>query len=144
VDYKRFKNGLRYVINQPWERLVDLNIAVTDWMFEQLGIACKRLRASDLDVTGVKDNLLLSICKTVGATVYLSGQGAKNYQDEAKFRENGIELRYQQYHNQPYRQCFPEIGFVPDLSALDLILNMGDESRAVMLAGKEKADERGS
>jgi hypothetical protein len=141
TGYKQFKNGLRTIINQPWERLVDLNIAVTDWIFDQLGITCKRLRASELDVTGAKDGLLLNICKIVGATIYFSGQGAKNYQDEAKFRENGMELRYQQYHNQPYRQCFPEIGFVPDLSALDLILNMGDESRSVMLSGKETTDE---
>ena len=141
AGYKRLMEGLRSVMNQPFEYLVDLNIAVTDWMFAQLGISCKYLRASDLDVSGEKDDLLLDICKTVGATVYFSGQGAKDYQDEPKFRQNGIELRYQHYHNQPYHQCFPEIGFVANLSALDLILNIGDEARAVMLAGRITTDE---
>jgi len=142
MDGKRYTNGIKNVLSQPWERLVDLNIAVTEWMFDQLGIACRRIRASELDAAGAKDDLIISICKAVGADVYLSGQGAKSYQDEAKFRQNGIELRYQHYHNLPYRQCFPEIGFIPDLSALDLILNMGDEARNIMLAGRETADER--
>jgi hypothetical protein len=136
--YERFNNGLKpLVLAHSWDYLADLNIAVTDWMFAQLGITCQCLRASELKVSGVKDDLLLAICKAVGATVYLSGQGAKAYQDEARFRQHGIELRYQHYQNQPYRQCFPEIGFVPDLSALDLILNMGDAARAIMLAGRQ-------
>jgi len=135
AGYKRFKDDLKMIIEQRWELLAELNIAVTEWMFAQLGVACQRVRASELDVSGAKDDLILAICKAVGADVYLSGQGAKAYQNEAKFRENGVELRYQAYYNQPYRQCFT--GFVPDLSALDLILNMGEEARAVMLAGRQ-------
>jgi hypothetical protein len=136
--YERLNNGFKpLILDHPWDNLADLNVAVTDWMFAQLGIVCQRLRASDLNVSGSKDELILAICKAVGATAYLSGQGAKAYQDEAKFRQHGVELRYQHYHSQPYRQCFPETGFVPDLSALDLILNVGDEARAVMLAGRQ-------
>jgi hypothetical protein len=131
-----FRQGLKSILEQSWDYLADLDIAVTEWMFAQLGITCQRIRASELGVNGAKDDLILAICRAVGADVYLSGQGAKTYQDEAKFRENGVELHYQQYENQPYRQCFPDTPFIPDLSALDLILNMGDEARAVMLAGR--------
>jgi hypothetical protein len=135
--FERFNSGLKpIVLQRDWGYLADLNIAVTDWMFAQLGITCQRLRASQLNVSGSKGDLILAICKAVGATVYRSGQGAKAYLDEAKFRQHGVELRYQHYHSQPYRQCFPETGFAPDLSALDLILNMGDQARAVMLAGR--------
>jgi hypothetical protein len=126
---------LKTILEQSWDCLVDLNIAVTEWLFAQLGIQSQRVRASELGVSGAREDLIVAICKTLGATVYLSGQGAKAYQDAAKFRQQGIELRYQRYHNRPYRQCYP--GFVPDLSALDLILNMGDEARAVMLAGRQ-------
>jgi len=134
--FELFGQGLKPLLERSWDYLVDVNIAVTDWMFAQLGVQCLRVRASELDVTGAKDDLIISICQAVGATVYLSGQGAKAYQDEGKFRQHGIELRYHQYRSQPYRQCFSETGFVPDLSALDLILNLGDEARAVMLAGR--------
>ena len=130
-----FKQELKPILERSWDHLADLDIAVTEWMFAQLGVVCQQVRASELGMSGAKDDLILAICKAVGADVYLSGQGAKAYQNEAKFRENGVELRYQAYYNQPYRQCFT--GFVPDLSALDLILNMGEEARAVMLAGRQ-------
>ena len=41
--------------------------------------------------------------------------------DEAKFRAHGIELRYHEYHNQTYPQCHPDVEFVSDLSAVDMI-----------------------
>ena len=91
-------------------------------MFDSLGIKARRAIASQLNVSGKADDLVINICEAVGADVYLSGQGARAYQDEKKFQDHGIELRYQEYSNQPYPQCHPGIGFVPELSALDLIL----------------------
>jgi hypothetical protein len=132
-----FEEGLRPILEQPHEDLAGLNIAVTEWLFRSLGIGCKRIRASELKVAGMKDDLVIAICKAAGATVYLSGHGAKCYQDEKKFRAEGIELRYHEYHNPTYAQCHPAGGFLPDLSSLDLILNAGPDSRAVMLSGVE-------
>lgn len=134
--FNMFEKGLRPILAEERANLCDLNAAVTNWMFGCLGILCKQVRASELRVSGAKDDLILSICEAVGATVYLSGQGARDYQDEKKFQERGIELRYQDYHNQPYPQCLSEIGFVPNLSALDLILNVGPKGREIMKAGK--------
>jgi hypothetical protein len=82
----------------------------------------------------------VNICEAVGAEVYISGQGARDYQDEKKFQERGIELRYQEYRNPPYPQCYSDIGFVPNLSALDLILNTGPQAREIMHAGRKPAD----
>lgn len=121
--------GLRQLLMSEWNYLSDLNIALTDWMFNRLDIHCKRVRASDLQSGGVKDDLVIDICRAVGADVYLSGQGARAYQDESKFNQVGIRLIYQQYEKKIYHQCFPKLGFVPSMSGLDLILNMGDQSR---------------
>lgn len=134
-----FEGGLRPILAAEWANLCEMSIAVTDWMFDCLGIECKRVRASELTVSGVKDDRNLEICEAVGATVYLSGQGARAYQDEKKFRQHGIELRYQEYRNPSYPQCHPEIGFVPDLSALDLILNVGPQAREIMHSGRNPA-----
>lgn len=117
------------IIETQYQYLADLNIAVTEWLFRFFDINCTRVRASKLDVTGSKDELVLNICQTLGATTYLSGQGAKNYQTEAKFTAKGIELIYQSYQNSPYLQCYPKTGFVPDLSAIDLVLNRGYEAK---------------
>ena len=131
-----FNEGLRPILEQPRANLAELNIATTEWLFGCLGIESKRMRASELDAIGVRDDMVISLCKEVGATIYLSGQGAKSYQDKDKFRAEGIELRYYEYHNQPYRQCHDEAGFVSGISALDLILNVGPQAREVMLAGE--------
>jgi len=130
---------LECIFSQSWSCLAELNIAITELLFENLRIKSKRIRASELDVAGSKDDLILAICRSVGADVYFSGKGAQSYQDEEKFRHHGVTLRYQEYKAPEYRQCFPELGFVPDLSALDLLLNMGQESRAVMISGRKIA-----
>ncbi len=136
-----FSEQLKPVLERDWNLLSELNIAVTDLMLESLGIQCKRVRASDLHVSGAADDLVLSICEAVGAQVYLSGRGAQSYQHEKKFQERRIELRYQEYRNPSYPQCHSGIGFVADLSALDLILNAGPKAREIMLSGKNSTHQ---
>jgi hypothetical protein len=137
--FSLFQDGLRPILQAEWTNLCELNIAVTDWLFSTLGIHCKKIRASELRVSGAKDSRIIGICEAVGGSIYLSGQGASAYQDATAFQERGIELRYQEYKNPTYPQCFPEIGFVPDLTALDLILNAGPQAREIMLSGRMKA-----
>ena len=131
-----FDAALRGLLEQEWPSLADLNIAVTEWMFERLGLRCRRVRASELSLTGAKEDLVIAICQAVGATEYLSGTGAKSYQTPENFAAHGLTLRYQNYRNQPYPQCSTAAEFTPDLSALDLLLNVGPQSRECMLAGR--------
>jgi WbqC-like protein family len=132
-----FDEALRVVLQNDWPSLAELNIGVVDWILEKLGIRCRRVRASELDVAGTKDDLVIAICRAVGATEYLSGPGARAYQRPEKFAEHGIALRYQSYQNQCYPQCFPAVDFAPDLSAIDLLLNAGPQARAILLAGRQ-------
>jgi hypothetical protein len=131
-----FDAVLRGLLEQEWPSLSDLNIAVTEWIFERLDLRCRRVRASELSLTGVKEDLVIAICQAVGATEYLSGTGAKSYQTSENFATHGLTLRYQNYRNQPYPQCSTATEFTPDLSALDLLLNVGPQSRECMLAGR--------
>lgn len=125
--------GLKELLTADWACLADLNIAVTDWLFQRLNIASKTVRASELEVTGAKDDLVLSICKATGATTYLSGKGAKAYQDDRKFEEAGIVLRYHEYSPPSYQQCHSKQGFVPGLCALDALLNIGPAASHLLI-----------
>lgn len=129
-----FHSGAKPILEQRWEYLVDLSIAVTEWMHHKLGVNCRRIRASELKAAGEGENLVLNICRELGATEYLSGKGAAAYQDPAHFEKSGIGLRYQTYRPVEYPQCHSTLGFVPDLSALDLILNCGSDSAAILRA----------
>ncbi len=93
-----------------------------------LGIDTKIFLQSDLhyDETQKKNNLVLDLCKAIGANEYLSGNGARKYTDEASYLSAGITLRYQDFHIPEYDQIHTN-EFIPGLSILDMLFNCGIE-----------------
>ncbi len=114
------------VFNSEWDFLLDLSMETIQYLKEQLKINTPLLRSSELDESGNKNDRLISICKQLGATQYLSGESAKNYISEKDFSDQGIELEYQKYQHPEYPQRYE--GFVPFLSTIDLLFNCGDKS----------------
>lgn len=123
--WKDYSPGLEQVILHPWERLVDFNLALIDFLWSAFGIATLRRRASELNVPGKKGDLLLNICRQVGAAVYLSGPSGRDYLDESIFTAAGIGVEYHSFTHPEYRQLFSP--FVPGMSSVDLLLNEGPE-----------------
>jgi hypothetical protein len=121
---------LRNIIERPWLRLVDLDLALIDWLAVEIGIATPRHRASELDVGGDRNERLINLCHHFRATRYLSGNAAQDYLDEAQFAAAGIEVVWHNYVHPSYAQQHGE--FVPYLSVLDLLLNVGRDSLAVL------------
>ena len=111
------------VLATEYASLADLNIACTEAMFEWFGIRPRTERSSCLGVTASKEQRVIDICKAVGADVYISGKGAAAYQDGAHFDAEGVKLVYADYEPRPYSQRFG--GFVPNLSAIDYMMNEG-------------------
>ena len=56
---------------------------------------------------------------------YISGLGAKAYENEDHFLANGIKLIYTDYKPVEYNQLWPKVGFLPYMSVLDYIFNCG-------------------
>lgn len=131
-----FTQELEPILISGWRVLSDLNVALTRRMFAMLGIRCETVLASELDVSGRSQDRILSICRALSADVYLSGEGAAAYQDPSAFAEAGIELRYQRYKAASYPQLHTARGFVPGLSALDLLLNAGPEAGRILRSGR--------
>ena len=121
---------LRIIIERPWLRLVDLDLALIDWLAMEIGIATPCHRASELGVGGDRNERLINLCQHFRATRYLSGNSAQDYLDEAQFAAAGIEVVWHNYVHPSYAQQHGE--FVPYLSILDLILNVGRKSLAVL------------
>ena len=131
-----FKDGLRPLLERPWTFLVDLNRAVTTWLFEQFDVDCEYLLSSDLGCEGKLEELVINLCVAAGGDVYLSGQGARSYQNAMSFHRRGILLQYQSYSLPTYPQLHSEIGFISGLSALDLLLNTGPEAKNILRSGR--------
>jgi hypothetical protein len=114
------------IFNSEWNFLLDLSLETIQYLKGQLKINTPLLRSSELGGTGDKTDRLISICKQLGATQYLSGESARNYISEKDFSDQGIELEYQEYQHPEYPQRYK--GFVPFLSTIDLLFNCGDKS----------------
>jgi WbqC-like protein family len=127
---KQYVPALEEVLTGPWERIVDLNLAVADLLAGWLGIRPRVERASALGIGGGQTERLVNICRHFGATRYLSGSAARDYLEVGLFESNGIAVEWQDFTHPVYPQLHGE--FVPYMSAIDLLLNCGDESRAVL------------
>ena len=128
---------LRDILDRPWARLVDLDLAIIDWLAGELGIAKPQHRASELGIGGDRNGRLLSLCHHFGATRYLSGNAARDYLDVPRFSAAGIEVIWHDYVHPTYAQQHG--AFVPYLSVLDLILNAGPDSLAVLSSLKSRS-----
>lgn len=127
---KRYLLELEAILEKPWERLVDLNIAVIAWLAQAFRIERPLYFSSSLDVGGAKSERLVNLCQHFGATHYLSGNAARDYLEESVFTKRGIQVEWQDFVHPVYPQRYDD--FKPYLSALDLLLNVGDESLPII------------
>jgi len=112
-----------YSMNEP--SLADFNIDLIMWFLEKLKIKVEVLRSTELDFNSnlVNTEMIVDLMKQSGGTHFVSGDGARSYINMDKFRENGLKLEFQNFAAVPYSQAYP--GFMPNLSALDMLLNTG-------------------
>lgn len=127
------------ILERPFNRLVDLDLTIIEWLAAEFGIARQYHRSSELGIGGDRNARLLNLCRHFGVTRYLSGNAAVDYLDVELFRSAGIEVAWHDYAHPTYPQMHGD--FVPYLSALDLLMNMGGASLAMLSAGKAAAGE---
>jgi hypothetical protein len=125
--------ALEAFYGRTWERLADLTREMTAYQLDAFGIRTPLKFSSELEVEGAKDELVLNLCKSVGATTYISGPLGRNYLRPEIFEEAGIAVVYHDYQHPTYTQAHP--GFEPGMAALDLLLNEGPASLATLKSG---------
>jgi hypothetical protein len=122
----RYMPELEELLQRGWERLVDLDIACVALMTQWLGLRPRIERSSTLGISGERSARLVNICARFGAAKYVSGDAAAAYLDPGLFAQHGIEVEWQHYAHPTYAQLHGD--FIPFLSAVDLLLNCGDEA----------------
>lgn len=127
---KQYLPALEELLMRPWERLVDLDIAAVALMAQWLSLRPRIERASELGIEGGQSERLVNLCRRFGASTYLSGSAARDYLDVPLFERNGVVVQWQDYAHPIYPQLHGE--FVPYLSAIDLILNCGEQSTDIV------------
>ncbi len=132
--FEKYFSIFEKVYREEWENLIDLNQTLFDYIKNFLGIKTEVIKSSALKVKGKSSEKLVNICKKLGGKIYLTGKyAAEVYLDKKLFEENGIEVEEHQWKCPQYPQQFKEIGFIPDLSIIDLLFNCGPESLDILL-----------
>jgi hypothetical protein len=126
----RYLPQLEEQLERDWTHIAELDIALADLLARWLSLEPRIYRSSELGVAGDKSERLLNLCRHFGATRYLSGDAARDYLDVELFSRHGVAVEWQNYRHPVYPQQHGE--FVPFLSALDLLLNCGDDSASIL------------
>ncbi len=114
---------------KTWKRLTDLNVTVTEYLLDKLEIHAPLHIESKLGTKGKATERIIEICRAMKADVYLSGTGGREYLEEERFAEEGIELRYQAFTHPEYAQANARNGtFEPCMAAVDILFNEGPDS----------------
>lgn len=129
-----YKDYLKNLYDKKWDLLFDLDFEILKKIIEWLGIKIDVIRESELNLKGTSTERLVNVCKAVGADTYISGIGGKNYMDEKLFEKNSLKLEFQNYVPVPYQQRLSE-SFLPDLSILDMLVNVGPASLQLISEG---------
>ena len=117
--------------------LIDIDMDFILKIKEYLSLMTTIVFSSNLPSSGGKDEKLLSICKYLNATQYMSGNTAKEYLRETIFSEEGITVEWHNYVHPFYRQLWlKEQEFISHLSVIDLLFNHGPDSRAILTGRK--------
>ena len=90
-----------------YERLVDLNQAALDLLREAFGIRTPLVQAAPSSrVEGARGDLILNICRAVGADTLLAGfGGSRGYLDTGAFARAGVRIAYHQFNHPEHAQC---------------------------------------
>lgn len=127
--FGRYRGALEEVyLHREWRNLSELNQHLIRTIAgEHLGIRTVLRQASEFPSVGKKEDRVLSLLKSAGADVYVSGPAAKAYLDDARFRREGIEVIWKDYAGYPeYAQFHPP--FEHAVTILDLLFHVGPDA----------------
>lgn len=117
---------LQEILESRWDKLVDLDLAMIELLRSAFQITTPLVRSSTLKVEGARSELLLNLCREVGATAFLGGMGgSRNYLDHAAFEQAGMGVLWQDFKHPEYPQASGSGPFIKGLMALDLLFNCG-------------------
>lgn len=111
------------LFKQTYEYLVDVLIDTIKISCDILKIDTITIKSSEIDYKGKKSDMNLSICKKMGANIYLSGKGALDYMKEDDFKsftKENIKIKFQNFEYPIYQQ-YNNCDFISGLAGLDIL-----------------------
>lgn len=134
THFETYAAPIRDALAREWSLLSALNWRLTEHLMKALGVELPVIFSSTLDVRSAKSDLIVDLCRHVGATTYISGPFGRDYLVRQAFVEAGVDLVFHDYDHPEYRQAFA--GFEPYMSVIDVLFNHGPEAAAIIARGQ--------
>lgn len=129
--FEKYYPELELVLKENGSHLSPLLYQMNSLFMKWLGIKTDVIKSSDLDLQGTKSDLVLEICQKLNAERYFSGKLGADYLNLQTFKNEGVEVVFQDYNHPTYKQKYPD--FEPYMSVIDLIMNHGSDSLNIIL-----------
>ena len=118
--YSKYINIYEEIYSKEWNYLTDICWDFLNIYKKILKIETKIIKASELpEINYKKSDLIMEICRHVGATNYYSGVKGREYLNQSKFKNNGIEIEFHNYIPLEYNQNSQK--FIPCLGVIDYL-----------------------
>jgi len=123
--WEKFSGFFEETLKQEWTRLIDLNMHLIKGIMQFLYLKTPLVMSSSLNVSEKGSEKVLAQCKVLDASTLLAGVGAKDYLNLERFKEEGVEVVFQDFRYPVYPQLHG--AFVPDLSVVDYLFCAGSK-----------------
>lgn len=128
--FNKYSDFFAGLYKKRWDRLAELSETAIYYIAKALGIKTKIIKCSSLGLNSHGTDLIINVCKKIGADTFLSGRHGRDYLDEEKFSEAGIRLIYQDFKHPGYEQVYKP--FIENMSIIDLLFNAGENSLKIL------------
>ena len=124
--FEDFKDFIESVFEKKFEYLIDLNTEIIKFVMNELEIKSKIIFSSELKISKKGSDMILDICKKVGADYYITGTSwAQSHLRIDEFKKSNIVVEFQKLQHPIYTQIHGK--FVPEMSIIDLLFNEGKD-----------------
>jgi hypothetical protein len=141
--FEAYAPRLQEILEAQWDKLVDLDLAMLDFVRGAFDITTPLRRSSEMKSEGARSELLLNLCREVGpGTTFLGGiGGSRRYLDLAAFAQAGVGVMWQDFTHPTYAQCGAG-EFIPGLMSLDMLFNCGPRAAELLRQPAIAHDQR--
>ncbi|MBN2467297.1 MAG: WbqC family protein [Deltaproteobacteria bacterium] len=123
---------IKDILESGITNLVQLDVVLLQCLRKHLKITTPERFSSSVPRRATnKNERIMEICRYFDADLLYDGKSAAEFIDRDLFAARGLEVIFQDYAHAHYPQQFD--GFIPNLSAVDVIFNTGPEARNIML-----------
>jgi len=131
--FAHYAPKLQEILEARWDKLVDLDLAMLDFLRHEFQIRTPLKRSSEMRAEGARSELLLNLCREVGpGSTFLGGLGgSRGYLNLEAFAAAGLGVEWQEFKHPVYPQC-GDTPFKPGLMSLDLLFNCGPRGAEVL------------